>query len=86
MEKFERELILSLCPSIPRLRDLYEEHLKLEREVERFEQYSAYSASAQIRSHELKKEKLKGVDDMMAIISDYRRDKHPEEMVTCGSC
>ena len=86
MEKLDRELILSLCPAIPRLRDLYEEHLKLEKEVERFEQYSAYSAAAQMRSHELKKEKLKGVDDMMAIVSEYRREQSPEVQVTCGSC
>ena len=73
MEKLDRDLILNLCQSVPRLRDLYEEHLRLEKELEKFEQYSAYSASAKLRSNELKKEKLKGVDDMMAIVSEYRR-------------
>ena len=75
MEKLDRDLILSLCPSIPRLRDLYEEHLRLENELLKFEQYSAYSASAQLRSKELKKEKLKGVDDMMQILSVYKRQQ-----------
>ena len=73
MEKLDRELILNLCPSIPRLRELYEDHIRLEKEVEKFEQYAAYSASAQLHSQELKKEKLKGVDDMMEIIENYKR-------------
>ena len=77
MEKLDRELILSLCPNIPRLRDLYEEHLKLEREVEKFEQYAAFSASAQLRSKELKKEKLRGVDDMMAIVEEHKHHSIP---------
>ena len=76
MEKADRDLILALCPTNNQLKELYEEHIKLEKEVRNFEQYVGYSTSAQLRQKQLKKEKLKGVDAMMAIIAEYRRENN----------
>jgi hypothetical protein len=80
MEKADRDLILALCPTHNKLRELYDEHIKLEKEVKKFEQYLSYSASVQLRQKQLKKAKLKGVDAMMEIISQYRRSQAEEAM------
>lgn len=73
MEKADRELILALCPMNLELRQLYDEHIKLEKEVRKIEHYVAYSATAQLKQTHLKKEKLKGVDAMMTILGEHRR-------------
>ena len=73
MEKADRELILALCPMNLELRQLYDEHIKLEKEVKKVEHYVAYSTSARLKQTYLKKEKLKGVDAMMAILGEHRR-------------
>lgn len=53
----------------PELRKLYLKHLKLEKEVERFEEYAKYSHSASIRHNYLKKEKLRGKEELIRLIS-----------------
>ncbi len=75
MEQIDRDLILALCPTNSKLKKLYTKHKQLEKEVEKFERYLCYSATAELKQKQLKKEKLKGVDDMMAIISQHRREK-----------
>ena len=74
MEKADRELILTLSKSNPRLKKLYHEHVKLDKMVIRCERYAKYSPSASLKAKELKIEKLRGVDEMMKIISEARRD------------
>jgi uncharacterized protein YdcH (DUF465 family) len=53
----------------PELRKLYLKHLILEKEVERFEEYAKYSDSASIRHKYLKKEKLRGKEELIRLIS-----------------
>lgn len=72
MEKVDRELLLSLVPINPDLKKLYEEHVRLEKEVERLERYAKYSSSAQLRHKTLKKRKLQGMDNIMSILNQYR--------------
>lgn len=73
MEKTDHELLLSIASTDPTLKKLYDEHRKLEKQVERFERYAAYSASARLRQQELKKEKLRGMDDIMAILKQHKQ-------------
>ncbi|MDR2337725.1 MAG: hypothetical protein LBE20_03635 [Deltaproteobacteria bacterium] len=72
MENADRELILSLCATNPRLKKLYNEHIKLEKVLARFERYAVYSPSAGLKLKELKIEKLRGVDEMMKIVAERR--------------
>jgi uncharacterized protein YdcH (DUF465 family) len=72
MENADRELIISLCSTNPRLKKLYNEHIKLEKMVTRFERYAVYSPSASLKAKELKVEKLRGVDEMIKIITNER--------------
>jgi len=72
MEKVDRDLILSIADFNPVLKQLYEEHLKLDEEIERNEAYAAYSSSAQLRQKQLKKAKLQGMDKIMAILKEHR--------------
>ena len=74
MEKVDQELLLELAPAHPELKRLYEEHLKLEKEVERLERYSKYSSSAELRHKTLKKRKLMGMDTIMAILAEHRHE------------
>ena len=75
MEKTDHELILTLSQSNPYLKKLYDKHIKLDKMVARFELYSRYSTSAAIKAKELKIEKLRGVDEMMKIISEARKNE-----------
>ena len=72
MENTDRELILQLSPTNPRLKKLYDQHLKLDKMIVRFENYAVYSPSAELRAKELKLEKLRGVDEMMKILNEER--------------
>ena len=75
MEKADRELILDLSQTNPRLKKLYDEHIKLDKTIVRFEQYAKHSPSAGLKAKELKIEKLRGVDEMIKIISDVRKNE-----------
>ncbi len=72
MEKRDEELVLHLAENDSHLRELYEEHLELEKEVEKLERYAAYSSSAALRHKQLKKEKLRGMDAIMSILHEHR--------------
>lgn len=72
MEKCDQELLLRIADSNPHLKQLYEEHLKLDEEVEKLERYAAYSSSAALRHKQMKKEKLHGMDVIMSILNEYR--------------
>lgn len=73
MERADRDLILYISAFNPRLKELYEQHLELEREVEKYDRYTGYSSSVALHQKQLKKAKLKGMDDIMAILADYRQ-------------
>jgi uncharacterized protein YdcH (DUF465 family) len=70
MESSFRELIDEKLINNPKLKKLYLRHKKLEREVERFEQYARYSSAAAIRHKELKKQKLKWKEEIFSILTD----------------
>lgn len=73
MEKSDAELITRVASHNHQLRELYKEHLRLEKEVARCGRYSRYSASASLLETELKKRKLRGMDTIMSILNDVRR-------------
>ncbi len=72
MENTDHELLLSIVPSNPDLKRLYDRHRKLEREVQNLEPYASYSTSARLRQRELKKEKLRGMEMIMSILHQHR--------------
>ena len=57
-------------PMLLQLRRLQDQHRKLERELEHYGLYSAYSPSAQLKERELKKVKLKNKEMITTILSD----------------
>lgn len=72
MENTDRELLMRIVPSDPNLKKLYNRHRKLEREVENLERYASYSTTARLRQRELKKAKLRGMEEIMAILNEHR--------------
>ena len=72
MEKADHELIEKIVPVNSQLRELYNRHVKLEKEVERFGRYAAYSSSAALRQKELKKQKLLEMDRIMSILNEHK--------------
>lgn len=75
MEKADRELLMKLAPVDYTLRRLYEEHLHLEKELAEIEHLSSYSGAISMREKEIKKQKLRGMDSIMSILSSYRRQE-----------
>ena len=75
MEKADRELLLSRVTTDERLKELYKEHLRLEKEVSRLSLYSSYSPVTAFRERMLKKEKLRGMDRIMSILRDYKKSE-----------
>jgi hypothetical protein len=56
-------------PMMLQLRRLKDQHRKLERELEHYGMYSAYSSSAKLKERELKKVKLKNKEMITTILS-----------------
>lgn len=76
MEKGDRELLLQISTDNPRLRKLYEEHIELENKLAEFEKSRAYSFSASLTAKEMKKQKLKGMDEIMSILIEYKQPEN----------
>jgi len=74
MESKEREKILTMLEENSRLRRLYREHEALERRLSRFSNPTFLTPSEQMELQTLKKKKLKGVDAMLAILSEESGD------------
>ena len=72
MEKADQELLRRVSARDARLKKLFDQHRKLEREVERTGLYAVYSPSASLRTTELKKEKLRHKERIMRILDEYR--------------
>lgn len=72
MEKLDQELLNQLAPHHTRLKKLFDEHKKLEKELANVRRYTSYSPSAALREQQLKKQKLLGKDTIMRILSEYR--------------
>ena len=74
MEKADHELLMTILFSDPEIKKLYDKHRKLEKEVENLERYASYSSSAALRQRELKKLKLRGMEQLMAKLTERRAD------------
>lgn len=74
MEQADRDLLDNLLTTDSRLKNLFSEHQKLEKEVAKFERYAAFSTAAALRQKQLKKEKLRGMDTIMTILNHYKGD------------
>lgn len=72
MEKADHELIEEKMPENPRLKELYEEHKRLDKEAFHLEKIRPYSTSAAMSLAAIKKRKLNGMDEIMSILSTYR--------------
>jgi len=57
-------------PILVQLRRLKEQHRKLERELEHYGLYAAYSPAAQLKEQEIKKIKLKNKELISAILRE----------------
>jgi len=73
MEKDYEELLIQAADTNPLLKKLQDEHLRLDKEVERFGRYAVYSSSAALRQKELKKAKLRTKECIVNILKEYRR-------------
>ena len=68
MESADRERVIKMLERDMRLRRLYDEHVKLEEKLSRFENRGFLTSPEAKEQTELKKRKLRGVDKMMAIV------------------
>ncbi|RIL07329.1 MAG: DUF465 domain-containing protein [Proteobacteria bacterium] len=73
MEMADREIILKVLDSNKLLRKLYEEHLSLEDRLLEFQRRNFLTPQEEQDQREIKLRKLRGVERMMAIISEYRQ-------------
>ena len=72
MEQADRDLLSDMARANVTVRKLLNEHRKLEKKVEQFGRYAAYSSAAALRHKELKKEKLRGMDKIMSYLQEHR--------------
>ena len=72
MEKKDEELIQTLLEREPALRQFYEEHVDLERQLMPFQQKVYLTPEEEVEKKRLQKLKLAGKDRIMEILSRYR--------------
>lgn len=73
MEKIDKELLFQIAPTNHELQKLYQEHLRLEERLKELEGRSVYTTADALEIRQLKKEKLHGMDAIMAILYSYRQ-------------
>ena len=77
MEKHDLELIKKYSSSDEVLANLYKEHVDFEEKLEKLEEKSYLTPEDEMKLRDLKKKKLKGRDQMEAILRKYRdAEKH----------
>ncbi len=69
MENEERARIESLLPNHEELRQLWDEHLELERQLDEFNSQAYLSPSEQVERKTIKKRKLVGKDQIAKILA-----------------
>jgi hypothetical protein len=72
MEPRDVALIERLLPSQPELRRLWEEHLRLDRELEELHRLRFRTEEEEARRQEIRKTKLAGRDRIEAILREHR--------------
>jgi len=73
MEFKEEVLIRSLIDTAPELRQLYEEHVELKRQLEDLRQKPYLTEEEEIEQKRIQKQKLAGKDRMMEILARHRQ-------------
>ena len=71
MEQKELEIIERYKESDPELKELWEEHLMLEKELEELFQKGYLTNSDEVRKKEIQKKKLYGKDRIRELIKKY---------------
>jgi uncharacterized protein YdcH (DUF465 family) len=72
MEKKDEELIQSLVAHDPELKQYYEEHLVLERQLAEFHRKVYLTPEQELEKKQLQKRKLSGKDRIMQILDKHR--------------
>lgn len=74
MEKKDEELLHTLIAQDEELRQYYEEHLDLERQLEEYNRRLYLNPEQEIERKALQKRKLAGKDRIMEILQKHRSD------------
>ena len=74
MENSDRDLIKKMIEVDMRLKRLYDEHELLEQKLSQYEHKSFLTVPDELEQKRLKFKKLKGVERMMGILTDYRSE------------
>lgn len=72
MEKHEEEMIRTLLDRDDELKRYYEEHIELERQLERFHNKVYLTPEEDLEKKRIQKMKLAGKDRIMEILGRYR--------------
>jgi len=72
MEKKDEELIQSLIPHDAELKQHYDEHLTLERQLAEFNRKLYLTPEQELEKKQLQKRKLQGKDRIMEILDKHR--------------
>lgn len=72
MEGREEQAIVALLDRDPELRQHYEEHLELEKQLQAFQNKHHLSAEEEVEMKRIQKLKLAGKDKMMEILGKHR--------------
>lgn len=75
MDQRDEELIAALMPRNPELRTAYEEHHRLNAEVDKLAAKPFLSANEEIEKKNLQKRKLAEKTKIVRILDDYRRSQ-----------
>jgi uncharacterized protein len=73
MEDYDQSLVERLFDGNPRFRMLYEEHLLLEKELQKLNQKPYLSSEEEIEKKKVQKLKLAGKDEMDRILRSFRK-------------
>lgn len=74
MEANDRERICRVLESNRLIKKLYEEHIDLDNRVDALERKSFLTLDEEVQLKKLKREKLQGVDRIMALVNDVQSD------------
>jgi len=72
MEMDEKVLIEHLKQTNPEFRQLFEEHLQYERQLEEFNQLRYLSSEQELMKKRVQKIKLRGKDRMAALLKEHK--------------
>lgn len=74
MLKSNAELIKSIKQNSPEFRELFDEHIRLEQDLEALLSLKYYPPEVEAKIKEIKKQKLAGKDKMERIAGEYHKN------------